>query len=104
MKMIKILLLSSICILAFSSCNKDNDSTTCESGETAVFEDLTGLDGCGIVAKLNDGTMLEILDIKDFEVKANGRKKYCITYVEFGDLASICMVGRIVELTAITEQ
>lgn len=104
MNTIKILLFFSICLLALSACNKDDDTTSCESGEIAVFEDLTGLDGCGIVAKLNDGTLLEIVDLKDWDVKANGRKKYCITYVEFGDLASICMVGRIVELTDITEQ
>lgn len=77
----------------------------------AVVKDLTGLDGCGFVFELEDGTRLEperrvyVQPPKPeedplyyFDLKAN--EKVQINY-QASSAASICMAGQLVFITCI---
>ena len=46
-------------VFVFSSCNEDGLRVSCNDGVRATVRDLTGLDGCGFVFELEDGTRLE---------------------------------------------
>lgn len=104
-----------IFLLSLFQCGKDSDSAceTSSCGTEATVVDLTGLDGCGLVFELADGTRLEPeqrVYIKAptkeedplyyFDLKAGQHVK--INYTET-DLASICMTGKVVFVTCITE-
>ena len=102
--------------LVFNQCNNDDDQArVCST--PATVRDLTGLDGCGWVFELEDGTRLEPLrmlycgnpplpkevtedPLYDF-VFEDGKRVF-ITYTETPS-PSICMVGPVVEITCIKE-
>jgi hypothetical protein len=82
----------------------------------ATYRDLTGLDGCGFVLELEDGTRLEPVPVFmcgtpplpenppptiDFE-PVDGTRVY-IDYEEVDGFGSICMVGKTVRLTCISK-
>jgi hypothetical protein len=104
-------------ILTFSSCKKEEGIQKAGCTTQATVRDLTGLDGCGFVFELEDGTRLEPLRIfycgtppvpkempkdplLDFVFEAG--KKVKIGY-ELTESASICMVGPMVKITCIEE-
>jgi hypothetical protein len=100
------------------SCNKDEDTEpNCKTA--ATVRDLRGLDGCGFVFELEDGTRLEPIiryyfcgtgaesirpeptdPLTGFEFIAG--KKVMISY-ELVQAPSICMVGPSVNITCLTE-
>lgn len=99
---------------AFAQCG-DDDHKSCST--FATVRDLTGLDGCGFVFELEDGTRLEPVrtlfcgtpplpkeatedPLYGFEFVDGKRVK--ISYEETGDM-SICMVGPTVKITCIKE-
>lgn len=100
-----------------ASCDEEKLNTSgCTT--TATVRDLTGLDGCGFVFELEDGTRLE--PIRMFfcgtpplpkEVTENplykfefvDGKKVAIDYEVCTDCMSVCMVGSIVTITCLTE-
>ena len=101
-------------LLAVSACG-DETITSCET--RATVRDLTGLDGCGFVFELVDGTRLEPIrmgycgtpplskeitgdPLFDFEF-VDGKDVF-ISY-ELSQSPSICMVGPTVKITCITE-
>ncbi len=110
----RILLLLFI-VFTISQCN-DDDTNTCST--YATIKDLTGLDGCGYVFELEDGSRLEPVrqllfcgtpplpkeitedPLYGFEF-VNG-KRVRISYEETGS-ASICMAGPVVKITCIQE-
>lgn len=63
-----------------------------------VLKDLTGLDGCGWIIQLADSTMLEPINLGNFDIELIENKSVCIQFHERTDLASYCMIGKIVEL------
>ncbi len=64
----------------------------------AEFRDFSNLDGCMWVIELEDGAKLEPINLSDFDVLPLEGKKIAISYVERLDMASVCMVGTIIEL------
>ena len=103
--------------LIFNQCSNDDDQTpVCST--PATVRDLTGLDGCGWVFELEDGTRLEPLrmlycgtpplpkevtedPLHNFEF-VDGKKVF-INYETVQTGVSICMVGPIVRITCISE-
>ncbi len=82
-----------------------------ECSTVAIVKDLTGLNGCGMVFELKDGSRLEperrvyvrapepeVDPLYYYELKAN--EKVQISYQSTGS-ASICMVGDVVFITCI---
>jgi len=91
---------------------------SCDESVLATIKDLTGLDGCGFVFELNDGSKLEPLRLmfcgtppipqevtEDplYNFQFVDGKRVRISYEEVPDAASICMVGKIVKITCIEE-
>lgn len=90
-----------ICIstLFLFSCNR----TSCENAQAATIEDYTGLDGCGLVIKLQNGTVLEPTNLNDFGITPTDGMKVWIKYHEIAG-GSICMVGQIVEIDCLAKR
>jgi hypothetical protein len=104
--------------IVFMTCSEDSPVEVTECSTPATIKDLTGLDGCGFVFELEDGTRLEPLRIfycgtpplpKDmpadplhgFEI-IDG-KKVTISYDVVENYASTCMAGQVVKITCIQE-
>ena len=103
-------------LLIFSACSKEVVKTS-NCAVEATVRNLTGLDGCGFVFELTDGTRLEpqILmycgamplssevpndPLYNFQFVDGKRVKISYEQVEG---ASICMVGPMVKITCLTE-
>jgi hypothetical protein len=96
MKTLLILLASSFIL---SSC----DRTSCENAQAATIEDYTGLDGCGLVIKLQNGAVLEPINLNDFNITPTDGMKVWVKYHEVG-MMSICMVGPTVEIDCLAKR
>ncbi len=110
-----------LAILALAGCSSDelekkDAVTSCST--PATVKDMTGVDGCGYVLQLQDGSLLEPYIVFEcgtpplppnppanpmvgFEL-IDG-KKVMIDYVPLDSAMSICMVGKVVRITCITE-
>lgn len=86
--------------IIFIGCKDDEPAPGCTN---ATLRDATGLDGCGWIIELADGSRLEPINLEDFEVNLEDGTQVCIEYKEQADLASICMVGPIIEITSLVE-
>ncbi len=101
----KIILFSTISLLIFSACNQTKKTTPLQcAADTRYVEgklkNLTGFDGCGWVIALDDSTVLEPVNLADFTLqKSEGMPVQCC-YKEVS-AASICMVGKTVQLADI---
>jgi hypothetical protein len=95
----KILLFSTLTFLIFS-CSKSHEGMT-----KATLKDYTGLDGCGMVIELENGTAIEPINLNSFSstVSITNGQKVWINYHEV-ELASICMVGPIVQIDELEER
>ncbi len=101
-------------------CNQDEtifDTKAC--GVSATVRDLTGLDGCGFVFELSDGTRLEpirlfycgtpplpkeVTEDPMFDFQFVDGKKVRLDYEDMApQYASICMVGKMVKITCVEE-
>ncbi|MCE2865702.1 MAG: hypothetical protein ACK5H3_06380 [Flavobacteriia bacterium] len=96
MKTLVIVISTSLLIF---SCNR----TSCENAQAATIVDYTGLDGCGLVIKLQNGEVLEPINLHDFNITPTDGMKVWVKYHEVG-LASICMVGPTVEIDCLAKR
>jgi PKD repeat protein len=69
---------------------------------TGTVEDYTGLDGCGLLIRLDNGEVIEPAEIVPDFVLKNGQRVQ-LAYTELTDRASICMAGKIVRIDCIQE-
>ena len=113
MKHVSLIILLSALISA--SCEKETTEKKCfASGcsEEAVIKDLTGLDGCGVVFELKDGTRLiperriyiqaptpEDDPLYYFDLQVG--KSVRVSYIESFAITA-CMAGKVVFFTCIT--
>lgn len=80
-------------------CNR----STCENAQAATIVDYTGLDGCGLVIQLQNGTVLEPVNLNDFNLTPTDGMKVWVKYHEIAG-GSICMVGQIVEIDCLAKR
>jgi hypothetical protein len=108
-----------ITILLFTRCEEEQPLViTCDNAVLATVKNLTGLDGCGFVFELADGSRLEpqmlgycgtpplpkeITENPLYNFQWIDGQKVRIAYEEIPDAASICMVGKIVKITCLQE-
>jgi hypothetical protein len=85
--------------LLFVSC----DRASCENAQAATIEDYTGLDGCGLVIKLQNGEVLEPVNLNDFNITPTDGMKVWVKYHEVA-MMSICMVGPTVEIDCLAKR
>ncbi len=83
-----------------TSCNKNY----CEGGVKAVFQDETGLDGCGMLIKLKNGKFLEPKNLADFDVNPPNGQKIWVSYHLAESGVSTCMVGDLVVVDCLTNR
>jgi len=76
----------------------------CPDGENAVLRDYTGLDGCRWVFELEDGQRLEPINLHEYDFELTDGQKVKITFTEAPDMMSICMVGKMVNITCISKR
>ena len=95
----KVFFLLTFVLLIFSACER----TSCENAQAATIEDYTGLDGCGLVIKLQNGEVLEPTNLNDFNISPTDGMKVWVKYHEVSG-GSFCMVGPIVEIDCITKR
>lgn len=104
--------------ITFWSCEEEPMSTSCDNAVLATVKDLTGLDGCGFVFELTDGTKLEpqmlgycgtpplpkeVTENPLYNFQFIDGKQVRIGFEEVTDAMSICMVGKVVKITCIEE-
>ena len=105
--------------LLFTNCKDEQPIViTCDNAVLATVKDLTGLDGCGFVFELADGTKLEphmlfycgtpplpkeVTENPLYDFQWVDGKQVRIAYEEIPDVASICMAGKIVKITCLEE-
>ncbi len=87
---------SLLLFLSLNSCNKNEDFSGYEIG---YLKNLTGFDGCGWIIELTDGQKLEPTNLGDYEIPFKENQKVFIQYRIPKDIGSICMVGKVVEIT-----
>jgi hypothetical protein len=104
-------------VFSLFACEDENvNTTTC--GTPATVRDLTGLDGCGFVFELADGSRLEpqrlffcgtpplpkeVTEDPLYQFEFVDGKKVTIGYEACPDCASICMAGTMVKITCLSE-
>jgi len=105
--------------LFFTHCKDEQPIViTCDNAVLATVKDLTGLDGCGFVFELADGSKLEpqmlfycgtpplpkeVTENPLYDFQWVDGKQVRIAYEEIPDAASICMAGKIVKITCLEE-
>ena len=112
----KKILIALLIIVAFAQCA---DEQTSECSVPATLRDLTGLDGCGWVFELSDGTRLEpvinfycgtpplsaeITDDPLYNYEFVDGKNVFISYRVVDDIATACMAGTLVKITCLSER
>lgn len=110
MKGIVVILLLALC----AHCSKDSAGEEChtaEGGVTATVKDLSGLDGCGLVFEMSDGSVL--IPERRTYIQAPSQQDDPIYYFELipgqrvslryieSSAAGVCMSGKIVFVTCI---
>ncbi|MGB0177626.1 MAG: Kazal-type serine protease inhibitor domain-containing protein [Owenweeksia sp.] len=72
----------------------------CKYPYSGKVVDMTGLDGCGKMIELPDGSMLEVVKLPTGFNLITGQKVE-FDYTERTDMGSICMAGKLVEIKCI---
>ena len=89
-----------ITMLFSQSCSKD----FCINTKNGKLKNLTGLDGCGWIIVLDDGTNLEPTNLTEFDVALVDGNNISVNYKESNAGGSICMVGKVVDIKCIKER
>jgi len=102
----------------FITCDEEKIISSCDTSVLATVRDLTGLDGCGFVFELADGTKLqpqllffcgtpplpkEVTENPLYNFEWVDGKQVRIAYEVIPDGANICMAGQIVRITCLEE-
>ena len=103
MKLLPFILSASIA-LSLVACKKNDDLASCPNSVPATFKDLTGLDGCGMVLELSDGSRLEDANLSELNLTPADGLKVRVKYSDAPGMASICMVGPIVRVDCIVPE
>jgi hypothetical protein len=82
-----------------ASCSTDD---ACSGSVHVKMRNKTGMDGCDWVLQLNDNSYLEAQNLTEFEIEFVEGKDLHVKYEEV-DGGSICMIGKIVKITCLTE-
>ena len=73
----------------------------CENGVPSMLLDYTGLSGCSWIIQLQSGEKLEPLNLEDFDLTPADSMLVHVTYEKKPTMMSVCMVGKMVEITCI---
>jgi len=97
----KLLIMTTLLLLMSCGGNKgvpNGNSTACST--TGTVQDFTGLDGCKLLIVLENGDKLEPAVVKEGVTLKNGQT-IKFGFKEMTDMMSVCMAGKIVEVTCV---
>lgn len=107
-----------VCLSILACEDTDLVKETCDNPVPATVRDLSGLDGCGFVFELTDGTKLqpyllgycgtpplpkEVTENPLYQFEWVDGKQVMIAFEEVPDVSGICMVGKFVKITCLEE-
>lgn len=75
----------------------------CEILEQGILKNFTGIDACGWVIEFQDSSILEPINLYDFNLTLIENDTVCVEYIIRYDLGSYCMVGKKVEIAFIEQ-
>ncbi len=91
--------LLSILLISLYACKKTGRD--CSNEIIGTVKDYTGkLDGCKMMIELKDGSMLEVHSIPAGVTLVDG-KEVAIKYTLTANAVSICMAGKLADITAL---
>lgn len=93
-------ILALVLLIIMPGCPADK----CPEGENAVLRDLSGLDGCTWVFELEDGQRLEPVNLHQYDLELKDGLEVKIQYAEATDMMSICMAGKMVNISCISKR
>lgn len=79
---------------------KQTDKKQCENAVKGTLVDKTGLDGCSMVIQIGDNEYLEPINLNELNIDIREGRQIEFTYEEV-DVATICMVGKVVRITCV---
>lgn len=82
---------------------KQTDNKQCENAVKGTLVDKTGLDGCSMVIQIGDNEYLEPINLNELNIDIREGRQIEFTYEEV-DVATICMVGKVVRITCVEEK
>lgn len=89
-------------LISLGACKDDAKMRCINKRTAATLRDYTGFDGCRWVILLSDDTVLEPINLSDFNnFNLEDSKNVCITF-DYVDAASICMIGPSIKLLSIS--
>lgn len=88
-----------VLVIMIIGCNTSNKEVIAAT-HAATLEDYRGLDGCVWVVQLTDGTVLEPVNLDEFDIVPVDGKPIELSYTEVAS-GSICMVGPTIEIQVI---
>lgn len=106
-----------ICFLLSGCSEEDVDTSTCLT--PATLRDMSGLDGCGWVFELNDGTKLsphwimfcgtpplpkEVTEDPLYNFEYVDGKQVMINYEIIPDIATACMAAEVVKIKCVSDR
>ena len=85
--------------------NNKKDAASTYKGKTynGTVKDYTGLDGCGMIIELDNGTKLEPLNVEKHGFTLKDGQRVKVAYKEAKGMMSICMVGVMADILFIEE-
>ncbi|RBL91260.1 hypothetical protein [Chitinophaga flava] len=88
-------------LIIFAACKTSPPISTCRY--TGEVKDMSGIDGCGLVITMKDGTTLQPVEFANpgFTLKAGQTVRF--DFMELKDRPSNCMGGRVVRIECIQE-
>ena len=103
MKHSKIYLLILALISMAGTCKEQmNQNQECNTHGLVV--DMTGLDGCGLMIQLDNGNRLEVVGLPENAEPLKAGEELWFSYEEAQDMASICMAGKMVNISCISSR
>ena len=91
-----------ILTLLFSSCDRIDTSEMQEG----VIKDMSNLNGCGYVVQLNNGTILEVENLHEFNIDIENNKEVWVKYQSnpLICIETMCQLGEVVSLENMIER
>jgi hypothetical protein len=82
----------------------DSSTKSCPNGLPGTLVDATGLDGCGWLIELDNGTTLEPVGLSEFDVPLVDGKRIYVEYAVMPLSPSICMAGTKAKIKCLAPQ
>lgn len=98
-----IICMLSLALVSCDNSKKDNNTSNCENAEKGKIVNLNGLDGCGWLIELDNGSKIIPTNLDTFDIEIAEGKKVNVNYTEKDDMAGICMAGKIAEINCINQ-